>query len=106
MTDRKHKATNREISLDDLAAMVEQAAAKIIRLQEEVARQNRQIKELEQLQEAVRQDADWSRWFRQKYRNTVYYPVIEKAFFDDHPQHSTSDDQAPAGNDAQSQQEL
>jgi endonuclease/exonuclease/phosphatase family metal-dependent hydrolase len=96
MTDRKQKVTNTEISLDELVAMVEQAAAKIIRLQEEVARQNRQIKELEQQQEAARQDADWSRWFRQKYRNTVYYPVIEKAYFEDHPQHATVDEQRPA----------
>ena len=100
MKDPKQNAAhreNREVSLDDLVALVEKAAATIIRLQEEVARQKRQIRELEQAQEAVRHDVDWSRWFRQKYQNTVYYPVIEKAYFEDHPSSSAAADSNPAG---------
>lgn len=92
MKDPKQNAANREVSLDDLVALVEKAASTISRLQEEVARQKRQIRELEQAQEAVRQDVDWSRWFRQKYQNTVYYPVIEKAYFEDHPSASAPTD--------------
>ncbi|MFC7513879.1 hypothetical protein ACFQUU_02555 [Herbaspirillum sp. GCM10030257] len=97
MKDPKQNAANREVSLDDLVALVEKAAATISRLQEEVARQKQQIRELEQAQEAVRQDVDWSRWFRQKYQNTVYYPVIEKAYFEDHPSASAAADPGSAG---------
>jgi endonuclease/exonuclease/phosphatase family metal-dependent hydrolase len=97
MKNPKQNAANREVSLDDLVALVEKAAATIIRLQEEVARQKQQIRELEQAQEAVRQDVDWSRWFRQKYQNTVYYPVIEKAYFEDHPSASAAADPGSAG---------
>jgi predicted RNase H-like nuclease (RuvC/YqgF family) len=97
MKDPKQNAANRAVSLDDLVALVEKAASTISRLQEEVARQKRQIRELEQAQEAVRQDVDWSRWFRQKYQNTVYYPVIEKAYFEDHPSASAPADSGSAG---------
>lgn len=91
MKDPKQNAANREVSLDDLVALVEKAAVTISRLQDEVARQKRQIRALEQAQEAVREDVDWSRWFRQKYQNTVYYPVIEKAYLEDRPSASAAD---------------
>lgn len=92
---------NRNVTLDDLLKLVETAASTIERLQSENAALSHQMREcearvqsaiadtqekttrievLEQAEAALRQDAEWSRWFRNKYKTSTFLAHIERDF--------------------------
>jgi len=96
---------NRDITLDDLLDIVETAARAIERLQAanvSLARQMRecesaahaatsdaqskarQIEELEKSEAALRKDAEWCRWFRNKYGASTFFSHIEREYLCDH----------------------
>ncbi|RZI44459.1 hypothetical protein EGT07_03305 [Herbaspirillum sp. HC18] len=92
---------NRNVTLDDLLKLVETAATTIERLQAENAALSHQLREceasaqgaiadaqekaarieaLEQTEAALRLDAEWSRWFRNKYKTSTFLSHIERDF--------------------------
>lgn len=111
----------RDITLDDLLELVESAARTIERLQAAnavLARQMqacesaadavasdaeskaRQIAELEQSQAALRRDAEWCRWFRNKYGASTFYSHIEREFQNERREDAQPGDAADTGSAA------
>ncbi len=84
MNELKQKPDDRDVGLDDLVSLVEKAAGAIERMQEKIDGQHRHIKELEQAGAELEKEVEWSRWFRRKYGNTIFFSAIEKAYRDDH----------------------
>lgn len=92
---------NKDVTLDDLLRIVESAARTIERLQavnaslmqqmrdaESAAQQAasdaeiqaRQIAALEHSEAALREDAEWCRWFRDKYGASTFFSHIEREY--------------------------
>ena len=92
---------NKDITLDDLLRIVDTAAHTIERLQavnaslmrqmrecESAAQaaakdsedKARQIEELEKSEAALREDAQWCRWFKNKYGNSTFFSHIEREY--------------------------
>jgi len=92
---------NKDVTLDDLLRIVESAARTIERLQavnatlmqqmrdaESAAQmasadaesKARQIDELEQSEAALREDAAWCRWFKNKYGASTFFSHIEREY--------------------------
>lgn len=84
MNDLNQQLKRAEVTLDDLVAMVEKAATTIESLQSEVQRQAFRITELEQSEAALKKDAAWTVWFRQKYHDSLFYEAVEKTYLQDH----------------------
>lgn len=106
------------LTLDRLMTLVETAARTIENLQaangaltrkmrslesvaktaaEEMEHQARQIEELEQAAAALRRDAHWARWFRQKYGSphfSTFFGNIEREYRAEHPEMNGN---APSG---------
>lgn len=95
---------NKDITLNDLLELVDTAARAIERLQsanaslakqmrecESVARaavidaesKSRQIEELEQSEAALRRDAEWCRWFKNKYGSATFFSHIEREYLNE-----------------------
>jgi hypothetical protein len=102
----KLPSENTNITLDDLLGLVETAIRSIERLQTEnalLARQlhesedtaNRaaaaangmaaQMKELERATSALKVDAEWRKWFNDRYGNSTFFTYIEKEYLQAHP---------------------
>lgn len=98
-------AVNKEITLDDLLRIVDTAAQTIERLQAvnaslmrqirecesaaqaavvEADDKARQIEELEKSEAVLREDAQWCRWFKNKYGASTFYSHIEREYQADH----------------------
>lgn len=96
---------NKNITLDDLLGLVESAARTIERLQavnaslmqqmrdaETVAQRAtadaenkaRRIEELEQAEAALREDAKWCRWFKDRYGASTFFSHIEREYQQTH----------------------
>jgi hypothetical protein len=92
---------NKNITLDDLLGLVESAACTIERLQAmnaslmqqirdaETAAQHaaadaenkaHQIEELEKAEAALREDAEWCRWFKGRYGASTFFSHIEREY--------------------------
>ena len=103
------KEGNKDITLDDLLKIVESAARTIERLQavnaslrqqmrdaESAAQQAaadaedkaRQIEELEHSEAVLREDAEWCRWFKNKYGNSTFFTHVEREYQQDHHTHA------------------
>lgn len=96
---------NKDITLDDLLRIVDTAAHTIERLQavnaslvrqmrecESAAQaasadadnKARQIEELERSEAALREDAEWCRWFKNKYEASTFFSHIEREYQNEH----------------------
>lgn len=96
---------NKNITLDDLLGLVESAARTIERLQAvnaslmqqmrdaETAAQRaaadaesktRQLDELEKNEAALREDAEWCRWFKERYGASTFFSHIEREYQQTH----------------------
>jgi hypothetical protein len=84
MKDLKQQPSHADIRLDELVTRVESAAQMIANLQADIRLQSARIRELEQVEAALRKDADWAGWFRRKYSNSTFYSAVEKEYFYDH----------------------
>jgi chromosome segregation ATPase len=94
-------AVNKEITLDDLLRIVDTAARTIERLQavnaslmqqirecesaaqaaaDDADSKARQIDELEKSEAMLREDAEWCRWFKNKYSASTFYSHIEREY--------------------------
>jgi len=94
-------AVNKEITLDDLLRIVDTAARTIERLQavnaslmqqirecesavqaaaDDADNKARQIEELEKSEAMLREDAEWCRWFKNKYSASTFYSHIEREY--------------------------
>ena len=92
---------NKDVTLDDLLRIVESAAQTIERLQAvnatlvqqmrdaesaaelasaDAESKARQIDELEQSEAALREDAAWCRWFKNKYGTSTFFSHIEREY--------------------------
>lgn len=92
---------NKDVTLDDLLRIVESAARTIERLQavnatlmqqmrdaESAAQlatadaesKAQQIDELERSEAALREDAEWCRWFKNKYGASTFFSQIEREY--------------------------
>ena len=92
---------NKDVTLDDLLRIVESAARTIERLQavntslmqqirdaESAAQlatldaetKARQLDELEKSEAALREDAEWCRWFKGKYGASTFFSHIEREY--------------------------
>lgn len=92
---------NKDVTLDDLLRIVESAARTIERLQavnaslmqqmreaESAAQQAaadaetkaRHIEDLEKSEAALREDAEWCRWFKNKYGSSTFFSHIEREY--------------------------
>lgn len=114
---------NKDITLDDLLKVVESAARTIERLQavnaslmqqvrdcESAAEQaaadaetrSRQVEELEKSEAALREDAEWCRWFKNKYGSSTFFSHIEREYQHTHREGdpSGSNDQSGIAPDA------
>jgi chemotaxis regulatin CheY-phosphate phosphatase CheZ len=111
------EAGNKDITLDDLLKIVESAASTIERLQAvnasliekirdvesaaeraaaDAEAKSRQMEELEKSEAALREDAEWCRWFRDKYGSSTFFSHIEREY--QHAHHPEN----PAGSADQS----
>lgn len=108
----------KDITLDDLLKVVEAAARTIERLQaanatlkqqmrdyeaamqaaaEDAEIKSRQIEALQKSEAALREEAEWSRWFRNKYSQSTFIAHIERDFENRHrTQEAGADGQPPA----------
>lgn len=96
---------NKNITLDDLLGLVESAARTIERLQAvnatltqqvrdaETAAQHaaadaehkaQQIEELEKAEASLRNDAEWCRWFKDRYGASTFFSHIEREYQQTH----------------------
>lgn len=96
---------NKNITLDDLLGLVESAARTIERLQAmnaslmqqirdaETAAQRaaadaenkaRQLEEMEKTEAALRADAEWCRWFKDRYGASTFFSHIEREYQQTH----------------------
>ncbi|OWW18653.1 hypothetical protein [Noviherbaspirillum denitrificans] len=112
------KESNKDITLDDLLKIVETAACTIERLQavnaslkqqmrdaETAAQQAaadaeskaRQIEELEQSEAVLREDAEWCRWFKNKYGNSTFFNHVEREYLQDHLPEAPAPDAPESG---------
>lgn len=94
----------KEITLDDLLRIVDTAANTIERLQavnaslmrqlrecesaaqeaaEDADSKALQIEELEKSEAVLREDAQWCRWFKNKYGNSTFFSHIEREYQND-----------------------
>jgi cell division protein FtsB len=71
-------------ALDKLVALVEKAGRAIETLQATNAAQAARIAELESSIAALKDDAEWSRWFRAKYGASTFYTYIEREHRSEH----------------------
>jgi hypothetical protein len=106
---------NKDITLDDLLRIVDTAAHTIERLQavnaslmrqirdcefaaqaavEEADNKAQQIEELEKSEAALREDAKWCRWFKNKYGTSTFFSHIEREYQNDHRRQDPSDEAA------------
>ena len=94
-------AVNKEITLDDLLRIVDTAARTIERLQavnaslmqqirecesaaqaaaDDADKKAHQIEELEKSEALLREDAEWCRWFKNKYSASTFFSHIEREY--------------------------
>lgn len=71
---------NKDITLDDLLRVVESAARTIEHLQAANASLTRQLEELEKSEAALREDAEWCRWFKNRYGTSTFFAHIEREY--------------------------
>ena len=81
---------NKDVTLDDLLRIVESAARTIERLQavntslmqqiRDAETKARQLDELEKSEAALREDAEWCRWFKGKYGASTFFSHIEREY--------------------------
>lgn len=111
-------ADSPDITLDNLVGLVEKAARIVDYLQKEnavlvddvkdhqaalqsatakAAMLAERIRELESDAEQWRRDAQWCRWFQQKYRDSTFFSHIEREYMFDH---STQEANANGNGDA------
>lgn len=105
----------KEITSDDLLALVDKATRAIEQLQEDNARLLRQVNDcrlaseaaaftlaekekrieaLEQAEAAMLKDARWYRWFRAKYADSTFFAYIEREFL--LSMHASDEQEPPA----------
>lgn len=117
-----NKSHNTDVTLEDLLALVEKAVGAIERLQDanatltarlhaqtsatqvataELEHTALQIEELERAAAALRKDAQWCRWFRNKYGGanfSSFFWHIEREYLAEHPEESNPESEDRAQN--------